>query len=158
MLGPTLESWAHLLALPGSARRYRIISHHGAGKNLDMRISHNPAHSKIRGLGALCTATFLFFLIYTAPHRVHHFFDQAGPLSHARAGEHSRDADRPSPARDDTDCVFQASASRCAASITAEPPTLPSVKRYLSFAVPVDHRFSHRFVAAPFQSRAPPLA
>lgn len=123
-----------------------------------MNALRNKTCSLIRGLSALCAASFLFFLFYTAPHRVHHFFEQARPLSHASADDHHGNSDKPNQAPDAADCVFQASANRSADALSAEFQPLATIWCHQSVVVPLDHQYPHQFISAPFHSRAPPVA
>jgi hypothetical protein len=123
-----------------------------------MNALRNKSYSLNRGLGALCAGSFLFFLCYTAPHRVHHFFDQARPLSHASADDHHSNSDKPNQAPDAADCVFQASANRCADGLIATVQPLATIWRHQPFVVLFDHQYPHQFISATFQSRAPPIA
>jgi hypothetical protein len=117
-----------------------------------------PRSRIIRGLFTLWAGTFLFFHIYTAPHRVHHFFDRVEPVSHASAGDHHRNSKLPNQLPSDADCVFQASANRCADSITAELQSFVTIWRFQTIFVPLDHQYPHLFISAPLHSRAPPVA
>ena len=66
-----------------------------------------------RSASALWAASFLFFLLYSAPHQVHHFFDQF-PQAHQHDADHEHaPTDRNNRSAADSNCVFQVSASRC---------------------------------------------
>jgi hypothetical protein len=101
---------------------------------------------------ALWAAAFLFFLLYSSPHRVHHFFEQVQPQSHEHSHDH-RDA-----SSNDSDCVFQSAASRCSVGLTAqiEPLTLTLIVHSPVFF----HESSSQdqFLTGSFQIRAPPQA
>ena len=142
------------IPLSDSTYRYTI----GRNHRQMMNTLRNESHSLSRGLCALCAATFLFFLLYTAPHRVHHFFDRAEPVSHANTDDHHDNSDQPNQASNDADCVFQTSANRCAAGLGTGVQSLITVWRHESFVVPLDHKQPHQYLSAPFQSRAPPIA
>jgi hypothetical protein len=124
-----------------------------------MNDNHYRSLSTIaRSLSALYAASFLFFLLYSAPHRVHHFFDQVQPASHANSSHHHDENDRRDSAPNAADCVFQAAANRCADGLGAEFEPLATVWHRRAVVVPLDHQYPHPFVSASFQSRAPPIA
>jgi hypothetical protein len=103
------------------------------------------------------SALFLFFLIYSAPHQVHHVFDQVRQ-SDRYSEDHHSNTDRRGPAKQDSTCVFQSVASRCHASATAvAQPTAVSVlvQNLAGFSEAAGHQ---RFIPGTFQIRAPPAA
>jgi hypothetical protein len=112
----------------------------------------------IRSAYALCAASFLFFLIYTAPHRVHHIFDQFEAADRHGARDHHSKSERRDPSSSDSNCVFQVSANRCAVGPTPliQPLTLAQfVQRLLVFQEKTRPR---QFLSAAFPIRAPPKA
>jgi hypothetical protein len=117
-----------------------------------------PRSRIIRGLYIFWAASFLFFLFYSAPHRVHHFFDQVQPASRAASGDHHDKTDQQNKAPNASDCVFQASANRCAVGLTAQ--TQPPAKTRLVQVIFVFHDATnqHQFLASAFHIRAPPKA
>ncbi|GEM_PF-1932115 len=111
-----------------------------------------------RSAAAFCAACFLFFLISSAPHRVHHFFEQVG-AGGEQAGDHDHaPADQHKRRSNDSNCVFQISASRChlglAWQTSAEPPPL----RIAALDFSGDLGRAGDFRPAVFHIRAPPLA
>ena len=130
--------------------------------------TRRPISKLRRGLCLSLTAAFWFFIAASAPHRVHHFFEQfnasaedhsAGAqtleLADAEQHHHSSHPDRQPPQRND--CVVLAAAQSTHASVV---PT---------FSLSVAERvFEHRdeqhvvtasfFNPAPFSQRAPPRA
>ena len=125
-------------------------------KWLLMKDFHNRRLSLItRSVSVFCAASFLFFLLYSAPHRVHHFFDQVQPADHH--SDNRRDKpDHHQKRAGDSDCVFQASASHCAIGLTAQiaPFTLaPFVQNLVSCP---ESPSRDLFLSGSFQIRAPP--
>jgi hypothetical protein len=128
-------------------------------RNSDMKETrHRFKVVMMRGAPVLWVASFLFFLIYSQPHRVHHFFEQF-PEAHQQADNHHHPAtDHHNRRSNDANCVFQVSASRChlnlAAQVSPEPPPL--------WISPVDSpraiSQTADFRPAVFHIRAPPLA
>jgi hypothetical protein len=125
--------------------------------------------SKIRrGLYVSVAAAFWFFLAASAPHRVHHFFEQFPaaddhPVAHAKTHEHtdgkqhSHEGHHNGRPSQQTDCAVLSVAQHAQASLV----------QAFSFAVLESAVASHRelptatastFNPAPFSQRAPPLA
>jgi hypothetical protein len=121
--------------------------------------------SRSQGRCALAAA-FLFFVLYTAPHRVHHFFEQ-GPIApadhddHARSGNsggtqrHDHDGQSPQPQR--PDCAVQLVAQ---STHFASPPLIEFP--FSTFACArtelLEVAWAAPFDPSPFSQRAPPLA
>src|SRR5262245_21625693 len=109
-----------------------------------------------RGASALCAAAFLLFLIYSAPHRVHHVFEQIEAASHEDAHDHHGGSKRQNSSPNHSDCAFQASANRCTIGLTAlvhlSTPTW-LVQRLFAFQEKSDFK---QLLAAAFPIRAPP--
>jgi hypothetical protein len=109
-------------------------------------------------VSALWAASFLFFLIYSAPHQVHHFFEQF-PQAHHHDSDHEHpNNDRKHSPSTDTNCVFQISASRCHLGLAWQiaPALLPILVRPLPFFHTAPGGANLR--PAAFHIRAPPLA
>ena len=108
-----------------------------------------------RSAYALCAASLLFFIVYTAPHRVHHFFDRIQTASHEDSGDRHKN-EQPNKSTAEPDCVFQLSASRCALRVTApfQALALTRLVQELFFSNDSQHQIS--FFAAAFHIRAPP--
>ncbi len=120
-------------------------------------IALRPRPLITRSASALWAASFLFFLLYSAPHQVHHFFDQF-PQAHQHDADHEHaPTDRNNRSAADSNCVFQVAASRCHLGLASQviPASLPILVRPLSFFHASD-RGADPFPTA-FQSRAPPL-
>jgi hypothetical protein len=50
--------------------------------------SHRFRSLLTRSASAFWAASFLFFLLYSAPHRVHHFFEQFPQAAHHHDSDH----------------------------------------------------------------------
>jgi hypothetical protein len=108
-------------------------------------------------------AAFVFFLLYTAPHRVHHFFEQrmaaADPHDHARSSdrnathEHDHEGNSPRPQR--SDCAAQMAAQ---SAHFAAPPLIefPFSIFARARAELVEAGWAASFNPSPFSQRAPP--
>jgi hypothetical protein len=101
------------------------------------------------------SAFFLFFLIYSTPHRVHHFFDEH------KAHQTSTVDQDPQSERDrtntpDTPCVIQTAAKTCQASLPSiiGVVSIPSVIKKVLF--PFTTRIPSYLFPSAFQIRAPP--
>jgi hypothetical protein len=127
-----------------------------------IRIASLEGRSKARL--ALATA-FLFFVLYTAPHRVHHFFEPLAPAQNGAAvhhdnrapdDAHGHDHVPQAPGTDTTDCVVQSLAQNAHAST---PPLielpLPAFA-YARFEYP-SIAWAAAFNPSPFSQRAPPI-
>lgn len=118
-----------------------------------------------RGLGLQAAVSLLFFLVLSAPHRVHHFFEQLSErkalrtdtaVIHDHADNHDQNhpTDKP-PASKQTDCAVLAVAQNAhglAASsfeylILGLTPTSPHVRSFTN---------SSSFNPSPCSQRAPP--
>ena len=111
-----------------------------------------------RGAYALLAASFLFFILYSAPHRVHHFFDQAQAASQRDAGDRHGNTDRQNKSPADSDCVFQSSANRCAFGVTAQFQPLTLTLLVHDLLIFHDTTRPQQFLTAAFHIRAPPKA
>jgi hypothetical protein len=103
------------------------------------------------------SALFLFFLIYSTPHQVHHVFDQVRQSDHHSEDHHSN-TDRRVPAKQNPTCVFQSVASRCHAKATAVvqfSAVSVLVQNLAGFSETAGHP---RFIPGTFHIRAPPTA
>ena len=104
----------------------------------------------------LYSGVFLFFLLYSAPHRVHHFFDSYRQATHGADADDHRTHDPRTPIASDSNCVFQAAANGCHWGPTAlVQHVLPSVIM-TNLAASIDSAMRQRFLFYPFQVRAPP--
>jgi hypothetical protein len=107
---------------------------------------------------ALWAAAFLFFLLYSAPHQVHHVFERLPqPHHHDADHDHSKSDPQGGPSAD-SNCVFQVAASRCHLGLAwhVAPVLLPSLT-----GIPIAFHSTNRSStnhAVAFQIRAPPLA
>lgn len=117
---------------------------------------HRANSSIIKYAAALWAASFVFFLVYSAPHRVHHFFEQAPAASHNHAHDDHDQQKHDQKTPNSSDCVFQVSASRCAANLT-EPVGMPApIESLETFAAFIANSSPQSSVNTPFQIRAPP--
>jgi len=119
-----------------------------------------------RGLCLQATVSLLLFLVLSAPHRVHHFFDQfasdqpaelATAHSHDHGGSrHENNPSVPVPASQQTNCVIL-TATQYAHALAASSFDLTI------FTAPVENtqkdstHFGLSFNASPCSQRAPPL-
>src|SRR4029453_15614073 len=117
-----------------------------------------------RGLCLSAAFSFLFFLVFSAPHRVHHFFEQTSPpqrVAEVKVHNHSEPTDhdgqdRSLPRSKPGDCAVLSAAQTSHASLVA-PFSLPNLERTANFR---DYHFAtaipsrHFSLASP---RAPPL-
>jgi hypothetical protein len=112
-----------------------------------------------RCTSAFWAASFLFFLLYSAPHRVHHFFERTAPHSHDQShNDHHQPNHHDNSAPNGSDCVFQVSASRCTIGLAAQIQPLVLMlfaQRSLVFPKSTSPEQS---LAGSFQIRAPPQA
>jgi hypothetical protein len=117
----------------------------------------------IRGLHLHVAASFFFFLVVSAPHRVHHFFEQ-GPFAPRSGAAHSHDAgdeghdhQRAPQGTGEVDCTVQSLAQNAHAA--AAPLIALPFER--SVHARIDHPAFKRaasFNPSPFSQRAPPRA
>ena len=122
-----------------------------------MSYRSDPEMSRLsRGAYALLAASFLFFILYSAPHRVHHFFDQAQEVSQHDTGVHHGNTDHQNELPADPDCVFQASANRCAFGVTAQFQPLTLILLVQDLLIFYDTTRPQQFLTAAFHIRAPP--
>jgi hypothetical protein len=111
-----------------------------------------------RASAALWAASCLFFLIYSTPHQVHHFFDQSSKADQQHDGHEHQNTDHNGRSSTESNCVFQVSASRCHLGLAWQvaPALLPILVRPFIVFQAVDNDANFR--PAPLQIRAPPLA
>jgi hypothetical protein len=109
-----------------------------------------------RVASALWAATFLFFLLYTAPHRVHHFFEQAQTANHHHSDHDHPTSDRQDKSAADSNCPFQASVNRCDIGLGAQSEP-PAPVLFVQGAIFSYATASHdRYLPVSLQIRAPP--
>jgi hypothetical protein len=106
----------------------------------------------------LYSGVFLFFLFYSAPHRVHHLFEQNQWQSRSEPGDHHKDNDRRLPVSNSSNCVFQAAANGCQLLLVALIQFFSPSVILADLTVPVDSAIRQRFLPHAFQIRAPPQA
>jgi len=109
-----------------------------------------------RAADLLYSGAFLFFLLYSAPHRVHHFFDSYQQASHSRDADDHRSHDRSNPVANNSNCVFQAAANSCQLLLAAPVQFFSPSVILANLAVSADSAIRQRFLFSPFQVRAPP--
>jgi hypothetical protein len=111
-----------------------------------------------RAAAALWSASFLFFLIYSAPHQVHHLFEQSSKTHHHDLDHEHQNPDHNNQSSTDSNCAFQVSASRCHLGLAWQvtPALLAIFVRPLTIFPAADSGFN--FLPDPFNIRAPPLA
>jgi hypothetical protein len=103
------------------------------------------------------SALFLFFLIYSTPHRVHHLFDNH--KSHgASTVDQSTEGQSHNPKSTDTSCVFHLASKSCHISLTSAIH-IASVPIFINdLSSRFDTRIVSSFLPNAFQIRAPPKA
>src|SRR2546425_777768 len=103
----------------------------------------------------LSTATFLvFFILFSAPHRVHHFFEEFSspqPKGHADPHQHPS---RPTP--DNPPCIAQSVAKSCHLNLIA-PVSLLLIQTVIGGVVLSREVWIPNLTPSPFSQRAPPL-
>ena len=128
---------------------------------------HSGRHISIfkRGLSLQAAVALLFFLVLSAPHRVHHFFEQFAALQTTEIananvhdhgdGRHENHSPVPAPTSRQTDCVVLA-ATQNAHSLAALPFDLTIFTAAVEHTQinSTDSAFSSNF--APRSQRAPP--
>ena len=101
------------------------------------------------------SALFLFFLIYSTPHRVHHFFDEH-KAHRTSTIDQDPQSERDTTNTPDTPCVIQTAAKTCQAGLPSiiGVASIPSFIKKVLF--PFTTRISSYFLPSAFQIRAPP--
>ena len=107
-------------------------------------------------------AAFLFFVFYSTPHRVHHFFEQApAEVAHDHSGEsgaaNEQNHDRHPPNPQRTDCAAQMAAQNTHLASVAVSD-LAFRQAGCGAIEPVETAWADAFNPSPFSQRAPPLA
>ena len=104
----------------------------------------------------LWALSFVFFLVYSAPHRVHHFFEQIPSSSQNHSSDDQNHSKHDKKTPNGSDCVFQISANRCAANVATQvdAPALTESPEIL--IVLASSRAVQSSLSAPFQIRSPP--
>jgi hypothetical protein len=120
--------------------------------------THHPYLKRSNYTVALYAAAFVFFLIYSAPHRVHHFFDQAKLANHDRSEEHHSGSNHSDKSTKEPDCVFQASANRCVFGSMVQVQALTLNLVVYDLLVFQDSADPQEFLNGVFHIRAPPIA
>jgi len=118
----------------------------------------NHRDSKRNGYAAALYATiFLFFLVYSAPHRVHHFFDQVKPAAQDHPDRHYGTEDHHDNTTKETSCAFQVSANRCVFGPTGQIQLLTLALIAHELLVSQDSAGQQQSLTRIFQIRAPPI-
>ena len=156
------ESHRHALPLTKTTRNSLIVSQTvykiGLIGLLLKPMALRPRPLITRSASALWAASFLFFLLYSTPHQVHHFFEQF-PQAHHHDGDHEHtDSNHSNHASNDSNCAFQVSASRCHLGLAWQvtPASLPVLVRPPTLSQAANN--GANLLPLPFQSRAPPPA
>jgi hypothetical protein len=102
------------------------------------------------------SALFLFFLIYSPPHQVHHFFDQHNASHHSSTVDQDRHGDHHKPDPQDTTCVFQTVAKTCHANLGSAIHTFAVPLVIEKLFPPIKASIFSSFLRGAFQIRAPP--
>jgi hypothetical protein len=119
---------------------------------------HRPVSVIQRCASAFWAASFLLFLLCSAPHQVHHFFDQSLKAHHDETDHDHSNGRRDNRTSADSNCVFQVSASRCYLGLAWQVTlaSQPIIVQTSTFFHAADNGFN--FLPAAFQIRAPPAA
>jgi hypothetical protein len=104
----------------------------------------------------LYAGAFLFFLLYSTPHGVHHFFDSYQRAHDGVAADDHGDHDRGNSRSNDSNCVFQVAANRCHLGFATLVQFFSRPLLLAELPVPIDSTIRQRFLSYPFQVRAPP--
>jgi hypothetical protein len=100
-------------------------------------------------------AAFLFFIVYSTPHRVHHVFEQAAATQETTAHHHSHGEPQKSSSPDGT-CVFQTVASGCHLSIGDIGYPVPADLSIANLPLTDSVQISSTFLNRRLPIRAPP--
>ena len=115
------------------------------------------ASSKISKYSVVLWAvSFVFFLVYSAPHRVHHFFEQIPSSTQNHSSDDQNHSRHNQKTPNGSDCVFQISANRCAANLAAQVDTPALTESPEMLIVLASSRSVQSSLSAPFQIRSPP--
>jgi hypothetical protein len=120
--------------------------------------SDRPHRKRSACAAALYAAAFLFFLVYSAPHRVHHFFDQAKLASHNHSEDDHHGSNHNDKSTKEPDCVFQASANRCVFGSMEQVQALTLSLVVYDLLVFQNSAEPQQFLNGVFHIRAPPIA
>jgi hypothetical protein len=98
----------------------------------------------------------MFFLLYSVPHRVHHFFDRITEAHQHDGRDRKPEGDHNNRTNGESSCVFEASASRCQARLSAPraPASSPTIVATISILSSAQAASS--FFPKALQIRAPP--
>src|SRR5262245_16034443 len=121
----------------------------------------NPIHRlsrATRAAYAFCAASFLFFLVYSAPHRVHHIFEQLEATSQQSGHDHHDGSNPNKTSSNNSDCAFQTTASRCAVGLTAWVHLLTPTPVVEPLFSSQEKTHPQQLLSAAFLIRAPPRA
>jgi hypothetical protein len=124
-----------------------------------MDVKKSRGLMKFPRLASLATsALFLFFLIYSTPHQVHHFFDQhKASHSNSRADQDPQ-GERHKPNSQDTTCVFQIVAKSCHLSAISFIDIFSAPVSTKNLSSLCKARIASYLLSDAFQIRAPPEA
>jgi hypothetical protein len=104
----------------------------------------------------LYSGAFLFTLVYSTPHRVHHLYDSYKQAHHGSDADRHRNPKPHNPIANDSNCVFQAAANGCQLLLAALVQYSSPSAEVANLTVSVDSAIRQRFLFSPFQVRAPP--
>jgi hypothetical protein len=147
--------------LPATAKKsgveyYRVGCIQSVGF-LMKKVTHSRASTARRCGSAVWAAAFLFFLLYSAPHQVHHVFEQLPQAHHHDADHEHSTPDRHDHSSSGSNCVFQISASRCHLAVAQH--VAPTLLAIVIGVLPDFHSSDDATnLVAAFHIRAPPLA
>jgi hypothetical protein len=118
---------------------------------------HQPSALLTRCTAGFWAASLLFFLLYSAPHSVHHAFEQHSATNHDDSADHHGKGQQ-NKSTNNSDCVFQISVSRCAIGLTSQLHWLVPTDLIQDLVIYKDLRHHSRFLSSTFRIRAPPTA
>lgn len=112
---------------------------------------------KLRQFAYLVTsAFFLSFLIFSTPHRVHHFFDEHKLPDRFTTGNNDRQGNHHRTNSEETTCVFQTVAKTCHVSVSSAVHVFSVPVFIKTVLLPSDARVPSRFLLNALKIRAPP--
>jgi hypothetical protein len=118
---------------------------------------HQPVSQMTRYAAGFWAASLLFFLIYSAPHSVHHAFEQRSATGHEEGAGHHGESQQ-NKTTNNSDCVFQVAASRCAIEVTGQLHSIELVHAVDDLVILPNFARPPLFLSGSFQIRAPPAA
>ncbi len=104
----------------------------------------------------LYSGVFLFFLFYSTPHRIHHFFDSYRQAQRSTKADDHRGNKPHNPAPKGSNCVFQAAANGCLLILTTLVQIFSPSNAFANPPSFSDSNIPQESLFHPFHIRAPP--